>query len=524
MGCRQRGNRRRSGSQPMAGPHASRAVEHGVTARHPNRCGMHACCAQGEQRTRRHTMICRKFGWFFACTALASAALAAEAGSEVMEALDKHLAAARAFEDGQDGNPLLEIERVVFAMPPDAKLRDAVEQKLIDALQSASTDAGKRFLCTQLRVVGTAKCVPALEQRLLEDSVSHMAVYALGNLESLAACEALHRAMLKTGQLAQVGIINALADRGYEKAGPDIAALIASEDVRVASAAVRALGRLGGADAVKRLQAARDSASPALAADIDNSLLDCAERFLSGGKATEAADIYALLEQSARDPQLKLAALRGLLLSREDQAAGQLVQSIQAADAELACGAISFLNLVPGQEMTKAVVRLLPSLPDARQVLLLRALGERRDVTASPAIVAALGSGDTEVRVAALEALAGAGDASALPALLQAAAADGPGQPVARASLVLLNAAEIDRELLRLVDAGESAGRVEAIRALAGRGVADAVVPLLKLARTDNASIRRAALETLGKLAGEAHLEPLLQLAIEPIDAADQPV
>ena len=71
-------------------------------------------------------------------------------------------------------------------------------------------------------------------------------------------------------------------------------------------------------------------------------------------------------------------------------------------------------------------------------MLLLRALGNRRDSTASAAICEAVQSADEPVRIAALEALGKAGDAEAVTTLAAAAATDGDVKRVARASLLLV--------------------------------------------------------------------------------------
>ena len=70
--------------------------------------------------------------------------------------------------------------------------------------------------------------------------------------------------------------------------------------------------RLGGADAVKALNAARAKASEELAIEIDNAVLGCAEQLAAEGKTDEAAGIYESFYQAGPSPQLRSAGLRGL--------------------------------------------------------------------------------------------------------------------------------------------------------------------------------------------------------------------
>ena len=105
---------------------------------------------------------------------------------------------ATSFEIGANTGPLQEIDKLVFQLPTDSELRGPIEQKLLASLDSDATTDAKRFLCQQLRVIGTEKCVPSLANLLTDPQLSHMAWYALGRLEVPAATEALLGALDKT--------------------------------------------------------------------------------------------------------------------------------------------------------------------------------------------------------------------------------------------------------------------------------------------------------------------------------------
>jgi len=457
--------------------------------------------------------------------ALLLGAAAAADDAETIAKLDEALKAVPAFEQGGNAQPLQEIERIVFWLPPGAPLRGTIEQKLLDTLGSTTTCDGKAFLCRQLRVIGTAKCVPHLEKLLTDPDNSHMARYALGRLEVPEASAALHRALGKTSGKVQAGIINTLADRNCQEAKPDVLKLVASADPDVAKASARALGRLGGADSVDALKAARAKASGPLALEIDNALLNCAELFAAQGKPAEAAVIYEAFFRSGEPGQVKLAGLRGLVATRAEDAAGLLVEAIKGGDVGLERSAISLIAAVPGPKATEAFVGTLDALPAEGKVLLLRALGARGDRAVAKAVIAATKSPDEPVRIAALESLGGVGDASAIPVLAEAAAtAAAAEKEMARASLLALRGDDVDQALIRAVAEGPATARVEAIGALAGRGTAAAVGELLKAAASDDESVRRAAIRALGALAAAGQLRPMIDLALKPKDPGDWPV
>ncbi len=225
--------------------------------------------------------------WILLAVILGSAPVLARPNDDVLATIDEYLPAVKTFQQGQDSGPLTTIEKIVFTLPTDSEFREPIEQKLIAALEAAETLDAKRFLCRQLRVIGTEKSIASLEKLLTDPEVSSMAVYALGRMESPQACESLHRALEKTSGIVQAGIINALADRRCQQAKPDLLKLLPSTDPDVARASVRALGKLGGADAVQALRVARQNASGELTLEIDNGLLEAADQLLCrGGEST----------------------------------------------------------------------------------------------------------------------------------------------------------------------------------------------------------------------------------------------
>jgi len=447
---------------------------------------------------------------------------AAAAESEMLEQLDQALKEVVTFEYGKDSGPLVRVEQMVVELATDASLREAAEQLIIQALGSASTRDAKSFLCRQLRTIGTALCVPHLEKLLTDPQLSHMARYALGRIEDPAAVAALHRALNKTSGKLQVGIINSLANRRCRKAMPDIANLLRSSDSSVAEASARALGRIGGTEAVKALQAARHGASKSLGLRIDNALLICAEQFLADRRTNEATRIYAKFYSPEQPMHLRLAGLRGLVVAQGPEAIPAIIQAIKDPDLKLRKGAIGFMTMVEAKDATKAFATILPSLPPDAQVLVLRALGSRGDTAAARAVTAAARSEHESVRLAALEALGSVGNATAALLLAQTAAtASDSEKKVARASLERLSNEDVNAILILSINSGDDRTRVEIIRAVAARGVTQTAGELLKAAGDDNESVRREAIRALGVLVDVSELDTLVELAMKPKDLKD---
>lgn len=459
--------------------------------------------------------------------ALATHATAADpetADPETIARLDQALKAVATFQHGAGSGPLRDVERIVFQLPTDDPSRQAIEQRLLETLRATTTADGKRFLCTQLRVIGTGACVPALKELLTDPEVSHAAVYALGRMEVSGAVGALADALDKTSGDLQAAIINALADRGVCQACSAFRRLLGSSDPNVAQAAARALGRIGakvGADSTGLIEARRNAAGE-LALEIDNALLECADRLAAKNLNDEAAAVYETLYEPGPPVHVRSAALRGLVLTRGKHGVGLLRNAITADDPDLRRNAISLVPLAEGDRATLALAAAMHALPPEDQVLLLRALGLRGDAAASGVMWAATRSPHQPVRIAAIEALGKVADVAVVPELVRIAAkTQGTEKSVARASLVSLTADGVDRRLIELTGGTDAPARVEAISALAARRTVDAVTELLHTARDEDASVRRESIRALGTLAGRPQLWPMVALVLEPKDPDD---
>src|SRR5258708_1549266 len=80
------------------------------------------------------------------------------------------------------------------------------EQKLIQVLQSTASPAQKDTACARLKVIGTARSVPALAALLTDEQLSHSARYALESMRLDEAGGALVNAVGNTKGLIRVGI------------------------------------------------------------------------------------------------------------------------------------------------------------------------------------------------------------------------------------------------------------------------------------------------------------------------------
>ena len=452
------------------------------------------------------------------------AALGSTTHADTLEDLDKALAAAAAWKHGDSADVMKTIESATFAAGKDAELRGPVEGKLLAALKTSKSVDTRRFICRQLRTIGTVKSVPVLASLLGEAELSHGARYALGRIEDPKAAAALNAALGKTSGKIQAGIIITLAKRGYTGALGDMVKLFGSSDKTVAQAAIRGVGILGGPVAAKALLGARPASSGQLRKRIDDALFDCAEALTRSGKASDAAVIYKVLYTPKEAVHVRLAALRGLARSQDAQATETLAAVIKGDDPQMRANAIAFMTDVKDPGATKTLVGLLATMKPESQTLILRSLGARGDKSACPAVTKAASNKDTGVRSAALEALGSIGGASSIELLLNAASTSGAEQVAARGSLERIEGDGVEGRLIKTVSAGESKVRIEAIRAVRQRGSKQAVAALFTAAVDADATVRREAVAALGPLAGAKDLSRLLAILVKPVDPKDRPL
>ena len=155
--------------------------------------------------------------------------------------------------------------------------------------------------------------------------------------------------------------------------------------------------------------------------------------------------------------------------------------------------------------------------PYPRQALVIYVLGARGDKSALPAVLEMATSGSAHVRTPAIRALAELGDASAVPVLLKAAVESQRLLAAAAAdSLADLGGEDVDARLESMLAQSEGRKQLVLIDLAGRRGISSAMPTLLKLADSDDAEIRAAAIGALGMTVGLDDLSALIGRLVSP--------
>jgi HEAT repeat protein len=175
-----------------------------------------------------------------------------------------------------------------------------------------------------------------------------------------------------------------------------------------------------------------------------------------------------------------------------------------------------------GAAATRKFSALLPKLPTEAQAGLLDALGDRGDNTARPAVLEMLRSQEEPVRAAALRALGTLGDTADVPLLAKWLAAVGAEKTAAKAALVRLHGQGVSAAIIGEAKQAKPEIRIDLLGVLAARGATDGVPLVLEAAGDADAGVRLAALAALRALAGKEHAAAVVKVLKAAKDSQEQ--
>jgi len=219
----------------------------------------------------------------------------------------------KAYDFGDSRQPLTAISdeiRKAYGKPEELK---KFEASLLDVVKSDAKYAGKQYACRELSIIGTEQSVPVLAPMLTNQEYSDMARYALERIPGEAVDKALLGAMGKAEGKAKIGIVNSLGERGYKPAAGEIAKLVDNSDKVLAGAAISALGKIGGPDALKALDKALQSAPDNQKMLVYDAYLKIAAKLSAEGNKGEAQKIYLGLNKQGVPQLVRTAALKGMV-------------------------------------------------------------------------------------------------------------------------------------------------------------------------------------------------------------------
>lgn len=386
--------------------------------------------------------------------------------------------------------------------PPITK---AVETQQIEVLKSGAGLKEKIDACKTLALAGTKDAIPALAALLGDEKLSHVARYALEQINDPAGNAALRDALGTAKGLPLIGVIGSLGNLRDTQAIAPLARFLTGGDADVADAAAHALGRIGTPAAAKPLMASLAKPTTALY----DGLLRCAESL----PPKEAAPLYDAVRKPGAPSHLRMAGLRGAIIARQDQGVPLIREALMGTDYTLSTAAIQAARDLPGAAVTKALAADLDKLDADRKVLLVQVLGDRRDIAAGPQLLATARKSDGNVRAAAVKAMIQVGDAAAIPFLTeQVASDDADVAKAARTGLVGFAARDAEAPITGMLKSTNPKVRAAAADIIAQRKMTQAIPQLVASASDADPAVATASIRAIGEIGGNADAAALIKI------------
>jgi HEAT repeat protein len=290
--------------------------------------------------------------------------------------------------------------------------------------------------------------------------------------------------------------------------------LLSDGDTNVAAASATALGRIGGREAIAALSTARDQSPPVVQAAVLASLLQCADRLGERNDKRGAAALFRELYDDRYPMGIRLAAWRGLALSDSAHHEKLMVEALCGTDRAIQLAAIQVLRESSDRRVVQACAIKWASLPVEAQLAVIDA-EVKQGANGLWLVRIASHSQLVTVRAAGWTALGNLDDLASIPALAQAAAAgaDETERQAARDSLARLRGEGASKALLAAVKNAATPEKAELLQVLGVRQDGNATKVLLQNAAAGDATVRQAALDSLGAIAPPEALSPLLEIA-----------
>ncbi|MHB8974439.1 MAG: HEAT repeat domain-containing protein [Pirellulaceae bacterium] len=382
----------------------------------------------------------------------------------------------------------------------DAAAKNAEVTQLTAVLKSDAAPFDKAKACQRLALIGTPEAVPALAVLLADERLGTYARFGLERIPDPSVDNALREALGKLQGQLLVGVINSVGVRRDAKAVSALTRLIGDANLQVASQALVALGQIATPESIEALHQSLASGSAAIRAAAADASLVGAERLVAQDQREAAVRLYDAVRPADVPRQVRAAATRGAILTRQSAGIPLLLEQLKADDDMFGI-ALRASRELPGSDVTQSLVGVLDGLSPARQVLLLRAIGDRQDAAASPAVCKLASSGPPEVRSAAIHVLGQLGDASAVTVLLEAVVSGDPAfVSAAQASLTKLRGSSADETIVAYLDRA-APGTLAILLDVAGQlAIPSAMPAALRAAQNPDEQVRLAAIKTLGRI------------------------
>lgn len=294
------------------------------------------------------------------------------------------------------------LERVIRQDVGSEAGRARLATALRGLLAGDATDDAKRIALAWLPLVAEAQDVAPLAELLADPVLAHGALEVLADVTDPSATRALLAAAERLTGTPLAGVLNALGTRRDARALGLLERALGNDDANVSAAAARALGRVGGARALRAL-VAHLTAGAGAEDLVGAAALEAAGPLETTAMQRTARDAYSLLWEPRWHSAVRAGALAGLLRLGADDAL--LRDALHDADTQLAGVAAAALAAPSRADARLAALEDLGACTEAIRPRVVQALGESGDRAMIAGLVPLLHTEARPLRTAARTAL-----------------------------------------------------------------------------------------------------------------------
>jgi len=407
----------------------------------------------------------------------------------------------------------MRLHAYVFARKDDPQAKKKTEAALLRFVQGSPAPGGMMAACRALSLIGGPESVPVLAALVLKPETTDAARFALERIPAGEAERALLLALDRSQSDVRRGLVFSLGEREFAAAVPALTRLAAGKDLSLAADAVKALGKIGGSDAINSLNAATAKAGALLKSEIASALLLAAESALRAGDKASAASVYDRVFAADISPVSRQAAFRGKIAAAAEGKA-MILRALAGREALLYAPALAMVPASFGPGEIGRVAELMARLPEDARIQLTAILAKYPAENVRSFLLAAAESPSLNVRLAAFRSITDAGDGKSVVFLAtKAARTSGAEQDAARKALARLKGEDADDAVLaHLIKTSDNAVKAELVQAAGARRIAGAKPVLLDMVKSAPPALKSRAAAALRAVAGTADIPDLLAL------------
>ena len=390
---------------------------------------------------------------------------------------------------------------------------------VIKALDSERNKNVMAFLIRQLQRCGKIESVRSLKRYLSDPTLSEPATLALLAIGSNEAEKMLIRSLNTVSQKNKATLVKALGELKSQRAVRKILKYSSTRDRELRNVTLFALANIGDPRAEDVLDKFAITAGPYERAQAPSLYLLYAHRLAEQGNRLLCINICRELISSHMSPQeshIACAALNTMVDVLGEKSFEDLLVAMDSPSKEFRMKALELSDRVPGQEATSIWINKLEnSRPEVRAEII-GMLEKRGDTSVLDVVLSELKSEILRVRLAAIPAAVSLGDSAVLPELWPLFQSDSKEEiEVLKLALLRFSTPLIVPEAARIMMDVPFLARIALIEILAERQAKEFADVVFSQAKSEEESLRIAALTALERLSREEDLPRLVDMLME---------